>query len=50
MRTEVRDRPTAPTDVPKPERMNDTEYLVFALTQSFKLFLSMAAKRWPHVR
>ena len=31
-------------------RLSDTEYLVHALIQSFKLFLSLAAKRWPELR
>ena len=35
---------------PTGERFSDVEYLVYALVQSFKTFLSLAGKRWPHVR
>jgi len=35
---------------PTGDRLSDVEYLVYALVQSFKTFLSLAGKRWPHVR
>jgi len=45
--TPIRQRADAPRG---PDHLPDTEFVVYALVQAFKTFISLAAKRWPHIR
>ena len=33
-----------------PQSLSDTQYLAHALIEAFRLFISLALKRWPELR
>jgi len=46
----MRPRTDGGTKATQTDRLPDTEYVVYALVQAFKTFISIAAKRWPDIR